>query len=135
MCWSASEQDQKCSLPKSWPPNSPFPLLLLEYRGSRVGRCHTHQFALAVATLLVMIQRAGPVGACAATPWRSVPALITKKGTQKYQRDSCAGRVFVIPLHIGVTEHRIQGLPLFLAVLDAFSWAGTLGLTDTFSHG
>lgn len=90
--------------------NSPFPLLLLEYRASRVGRCHTHRFALAVTTLLVT-QRAGPVGACAASPWCSVPALITKKGTQNYQRNSCAGKGFVIPLHIGVTETEYWGFP------------------------
>jgi len=49
--------------------------------------------------------------------------LVTEQGAQKRQRDSCAGRGVVIPACIGVTEHWMLGLPLFLAVLDALSWA------------
>lgn len=34
-----------------------------------------------------------------------------KARRNKYQRDSCAGRGFVIPLHLGVTAHWYWGFP------------------------
>lgn len=77
----------------------------------------------AVGSLLVML-RAHPVSVLP-LPGAQCLLRITKQREQKRQRDSCAGRVVVIPPCIGVTEeHRMLGLLLFLAVLDPLSWAG-----------
>lgn len=68
---------------------------------SRVDSTARQGAAAGITDSLLVIQRADPVGACAATPWGSVPAPDHRERHTEMPK----GRGFAIPPHIGVTEH------------------------------